>query len=976
MGPEGSTADDAASSAPSDASRAPSDTPRLPDHFSDYPPTAASPSERAPIPDPAQAPASSPTSERSRQRRRRRSSRRRSRSPLRPARRWLEERGETLLVGLVALTVVASVLCVGTVHVGVLVAVAPVALLCGLLALWLRGKRVRELPAPVVVLGLLALYTALQAVPLPVGLLAAIAPDNADVWARSLHPFGESGPSAASISIDPGATLVEALKWLCYASMFLAAAAIGRAKGARTILMLVFASGLALALVTLGHGMARAETLYGIYEPHQARPQWALSPLLNTNNLAGYLNLTLFSGLGLLVSDRPVLPRWLLGLGIACMVGVTVVSASRGGVLTLIIGAVAVTFALAAAARHRRRRRRKKGRGETPPPTRWQVWLPLGATLLGGTVLALLGANDLVWKGLLDESTEKLAIVEWTKPMIAAHPWFGVGRGAFETGFPPYQESFGTNVIYTHAENFAAQWVSEWGLPVGVGAFLALLWLLRPSRLRARGDRVTAAACVGVVALLLQNLVDLALEVTSVSIAAAVLLGGLWGAPSARRRRRRRSQDDSGDDDTGDDDTGDDDTGSFDLPPRRRVVLAPLLLALFGTAALAAVVTWGMHPALDDRTELQQMYVDADLSDLAASNAFRQQLHAAIVRHPGDPFLPLLGALEARRRPDGKPLRWLARAVERDPTNGRPHLTLAEVFARAGARGQALLELRLAVERDPVLTGRAAAIAVQLTDDFRRLEQAVPEGPAGASMLAELGARIPRNQQPALRKKLLRAAMGRDPALTRPRSVEASDLLAELAQDPPSKRCTPRRACVDRIQAHIKVIDEQTPDSPQAHILHAQLLALDDKHADAEKLLAENCGRYRNATACWRQRVVVANQMRAGDALGEAMSSYLASACTRPPQCASAAEWLGGLLAKRGDWAGAAAKYERAAREDPTAARWLRLAESAARAGQATRARHALRRAKRSHEEPDPKQLERVEKALQKALFDDLSPKP
>ena len=863
-------------------------------------------------------------------------------------------------------------LAVGTVHVGVLLAVAPVATLSGVLAVWLRGLRLRDLPPPVVVLLLLALYTALQAIPLPMGLLTAIAPNNADVWARSLHPFGEPGPAAASLSIDPGATLVEALKWLCYASVFLAAAAIGRAKGARPILVLVFASGLALALVTLGHGMARAETLYGIYEPHQARPQWALSPLLNTNNLAGYLNLTTFAGLGLLVSDRPVLPRWLLGLGIACMVGVTVVSASRGGVLTLIIGAIAVTFTLAATQRHRRKRRRKAPMSEPPAATRWQVWLPLGATLVGGSVLALLGANDAVWQGLLDESTEKLAIIEWTEPMIAAHPWFGVGRGAFETAFPPYQESYGTNVIFTHAENFAAQWASEWGLPVGLLGVLALLWLLRPSRLRARGDRVTAAACVGVVALLLQNLLDLALEVASVSIATAVLLGGLWGAPSATRRRRHRSEAED------DDENGDEDTGSFELslPPRRRVALAPLVLTGLGALALTAVALWGTHPALNDRDALQQTYVDADLSDPEASGAFRQKLRAAIRRHPGDPFLPLLGGLEARRRPDGKPLRWLARAVERDPTNGRPHLVLAEVFARTGARGQALMELRLAVERDPQLTGRAAAMAVKLTNAFDRLERAVPEGPEGARMLAELGARISRKQQPALRKQLLRAAMGRDPVLVRPRSVEASDLLAELKQDPPSKRCTPRGPCLARIQEHIRVIDEQAPDSAQAHILHAQLLALDGKHRDAEKLLAENCGRYRNATACWRQRVVVANEIPTAKVLGDAMSSYLASACTRPAQCARAAGWLGGLLARRGDWAGAAAKYERAAREDPTAARWLKLAESAARAGQATRARHALRRAKRSREEPNPKQLQRVEKLLRDAAFRELSPKP
>ena len=99
------------------------------------------------------------------------------------------------------------------------------------------------------------------------------------------------------------------------------------------------------------------------------------------------------------------------------------------------------------------------------------------------------------------------------------------------------------------------------------------------------------------------------------------------------------------------------------------------------------------------------------------------------------------------------------------------------------------------------------------------------------------------------------------------------------------------------------------------------------------------------------------------------MAAYLAAACTRPRPCARAAEWLGAILGRRGAWAQAAAKYERAAREDPTPSRWLRLAEAAAHAGQPLRAQQALRRARRSGTTLDPAAVERVENALRRSVL-------
>ena len=39
----------------------------------------------------------------------------------------------------------------------------------------------------------------------------------------------------------------------------------------------------------------------------------------------------------------------------------------------------------------------------------------------------------------------------WVKPMVRDFPWFGVGRGSFESVFPAYRTASG-NVSFSHAE--------------------------------------------------------------------------------------------------------------------------------------------------------------------------------------------------------------------------------------------------------------------------------------------------------------------------------------------------------------------------------------------------------------------------------------------------------------------------------------------------------------------------------------------
>src|SRR5258705_6057183 len=134
------------------------------------------------------------------------------------------------------------------------------------------------------------------------------------------------------------------LKWLVYAGIFVLAAWMSARRGGEWGIGLVFGSAVLLSLVTVGHGLASATTVFGIYKPHMAAAPWHMSPLLNPNNLAGYLNLGAMCGLGLLVARRPLLPRWIIGLGVSTVVGVDMSSGSRGGFLVLPLGVILFAF--------------------------------------------------------------------------------------------------------------------------------------------------------------------------------------------------------------------------------------------------------------------------------------------------------------------------------------------------------------------------------------------------------------------------------------------------------------------------------------------------------------------------------------------------------------------------------------------------------------------------------------------------------
>lgn len=811
----------------------------------------------------------------------------------------------SLAYALLAVTVLGSVMALGTVHVTVLLVIAPLAIASAVVTL--RRNADSALPRPALILFALAAYSAFQALPLPMGLVQGLHPTGASLWQETYVALGATR-AWASLSLDPGASLVEALKWCCYGSVFVAAANVAGKRDARWIPGLIFTTAVAVALVVLGHRLAGAESVFGIYTPVYKASRFASSPLLNPNNLAGYLNLGAFTGIGLLLTRRVPVPSWLLALGVAVVVGLSAVSGSRAGFVALVAG-TGITLALL---------RLKKFEGRSIPT---RVLAALTLTLLAGGLLFLVGANADVWQALTEEGAKKLELISWTRPLIAEHPLTGVGRGAFETAFPAYRTDAGHH-LYQFAENFVTQWMCEWGLPVAISALGALGWQLRPSRLGAAEVPSALVCCVGVLVLLAQNLLDLALELPSVSIALFTLLGGLWGgttrAASGARTRRLPSV------------------------PHRWLVLSALSVGIWGAVALV-----GRHTAVSDRIALSDDFEAArgrpKSERSAALRAVGERVERAIARHPAEPFLPLLRGLVARSTREN-PLPWLGQAIERDPMAGRSYLVLAEVLAQQGATAQALGAVRRAVEREYALLSRGAQLAARISRTEQDLPLAVPEGTAGASMLAAL-AGVPELRE--RRDSLLDQAAARDRKFTLPRYLRAEDFMT--AAEGRSEQCGVGRGadCVARAARLLEELRELDGGSERFVILKARLLTAQGETLPALRLLAQECPIHSQRIKCLHWRVLLAQRSKRYDALDDASATYLSAVCIDSATCANAADWLGGIFTAAGHDAKALQMYERAAREQGTVRAWRQVAGAAKRLGLEGAMRRADERARR-----------------------------
>lgn len=852
---------------------------------------------------------------------------------------------ERPVLALFALTVVGSALALGAVHAPVLLAALVLSWVAAALAVRQSLARRDEVLVPVWTLTLLALalFTALQAVPLPASLVAALSPSAADTWSRALLPFGEPGPRWVSLSLEPGATWGECVRLSTYGAVALAASSLSRGRTASRALLVVVASGLLVALVTIVHGALGTQKLYGLYAPRTGLTTWTAGPLVNGNTLAGYLNLAGLSALGLAAAREERVPGWVPGLAFAIMATVAVRVGSRGGLVALAVGLL-VFGGLSLAARLRR-----GGKvGGVGLFAAAAALLAFGAfVLVGGTRHALFEL------GL--EGTQKLRMVSWARPLVASHVAVGIGRGAFEGVFEAVRPERTENLVFTHAENVVVQLVVEWGVPVGLLALLALSFCLRPGALGAARRIGHAGAWAGIAALTLQNLADLGTEVPAVMIALSAVVGALTGA----REKAAPSL-------------------TVSLSPRR----ARVVLGAAGALTLAAASLYlarGRTPLDVTRAELFAALERLPARDEAARARFRAELRAAMLARPAEAYFPLLGGTLALRAGDQSPMPWLQRALERAPLNGRAHLLAAEVLARMGARGQALLELKLAASYDADLVPTVGRLAARWGRSLDELLLAVPEGPRGPALLDAVatvlvGARRDGEAPDPIDVELSVAcdleALARGGSLTGPRYRVASFVLLLLASEDAAHgnlACPDRAACEALVADLAGEIDALEPQSSTGPQLLARLRMSEGRLDDAERVLEGGCARPRGRATCLALRLRVAELARDTRRFEAAARELVAHACAKASDCADAHHEVGAGRQRLGQQASAVSSFVRAAREDPSEARWLTVAQAAEEARLWGQAVDALDRVAKLRGGADPALTARLARARERA---------
>lgn len=488
----------------------------------------------------------------------------------------------------------------------------------------------------------------LQLLPLPPWLLGLLSPRAAEVRDFALVPLGLDG--WRPVSLDPPATWRELAKHLAYAAALVSAAEVARSRRARVRLLAALGlSGALVAAIGLGHKLANAQSVFGVYAFHAAVPP-IVTPFGNPNHLAAFLTLSGAVTLGF--ASRSPGPRagWLLAF--VAQAAVAFLSLSRGGVVFFAFAQLAFGAALLLRERPRR--------------ALYAALATAGALAVGGAV-----AVDRLWAEFAAGGS-KTAL--W--PMFASASskfWLtGMGRGAFEVAFPRFQTEW-TAFTLNYPENAVLQLWAELGLPAAVAllALAAVVWV----RAFSRKDLWTAelAGLCGLLALGAHELFDFSLELMPTALLASALLGVLARAPDAVDAPAV---------------SGEGGRGLRLLGPR-----AAWASGLTAAAVLVALAL-GRDTAVAAESRLQ-----ASLAGEKEPDAIRAAALKAIDAHPADALLPALaGQACARARAPSDALAFVNRALFLRPLDGPSHRIAARALLALGKRSQAFLEYRLAVE--------------------------------------------------------------------------------------------------------------------------------------------------------------------------------------------------------------------------------------------------------------------------------------
>lgn len=375
-----------------------------------------------------------------------------------------------------------------------------------------------------------------------------------------LLPLGEVTNNAAlsiglsnTLSFDPYSTrlvLVQLATLLVYFSATLVFVDTPHRLHLMVRTIMIF--GFLLAIFGLTQSFTSPTKVYWMRELNQST---AFGPFINRHHFAGYMELTIALPLGLLFAGSVDKEKRLLFIFIAGLMGVALVmTASRGGIISLVAEVmffvvVTAIFRKHTEERHRRTSRIKAVAVRVGLASVLLVSLFFGVLMLGGEM----SINRLIVDSVNtnDPTTGRAHFWSVTLQIIKAHPWIGTGLGAFGVVYTKFDSRNGLFRL-EQAHNDYLQVLSDGGI-IGATlalAFVGLLFYRGFVRATTRDDfrrGVALASLGGCFAVLVHSFFDFTLHTTSnallflVLAALATLNGRVEDAPRKKRRRKSSS---------------------------------------------------------------------------------------------------------------------------------------------------------------------------------------------------------------------------------------------------------------------------------------------------------------------------------------------------------------------------------------------------------------------------------------------------
>jgi O-antigen ligase/tetratricopeptide (TPR) repeat protein len=443
--------------------------------------------------------------------------------------------------------------------------------------------------------------------------------------------------------------------------------------------------------------------LYGWYEKimvwvQDQNPTWQIfSTFFNPNVLGGFLAIVFFLALSTALATRE-LTRRLLWAFCALVLAVTIYPTySKGATLAFAVAAAAYLVLLGW--HHERTRRLAR------------AVVIAGAVCLLVSVLALLASGSLRQQAgaavSIDSASNMFRILTWQGSIrvFAAHPWVGVGPGAFKYAFPRYALAGYTEASHQNYLQMFAE--------LGVAGGLLFLWLLGAVLFTAgramaspdyRGRLLAIGGVCAIVAFMVHSLFDYDWYIGAINVTFWAVAGMLVHLTHCAE--------------------------VANPPPSKRAAFPPGRNAKYGVAAAALCLAAYLGVFVPERNALAQRALERGDAYAMSAQGGERSVYSALAEYdrakqydPGWADAWERYGLVAGTVGDlARGLEALEKAQQLTPMSFKPYVSMGELYSHLGRYDEAVEAYRKGLElyAHHTKTMRKLAIAYEQLGDIEQ----------------------------------------------------------------------------------------------------------------------------------------------------------------------------------------------------------------------------------------------------------------